>query len=516
MAKLNTSNVKVRNKIAEGELTVNHEGAPAYTLNAHKALIESVLGAFWNEDLFYSKGKENSNNLRKAVKAVAAVEPKFVLQTAAYARNVMHMRTTPQVILVEAANIGATKPFIREYAPKIIRRADELSEVIAYQLSQFGKPIPNSLKRGIADAFARFDEYQLNKYDSDKGSVKLGDVLRLVNRKKDYPVSKAMREYLINDVVDTDALPKIGALKRLLAKDTIDEEALSLIKESSVTWETLISKFGSTKENWQLVSPNMGYMALLRNLRNFQEKEVDLAPILERIADPREVARSKQLPFRFFSAYKQVTEQQIRRAIAKAFDASISNVTLDGKTAVLVDMSGSMQARLSSKSSVEYVDVGAVLGAIASKKAADSVFVGFASHVKRIPLNPDDTLMTNVEKILAERNNLGGGTEAHKAFTEIEKQVFDRVILISDMQCYDTGRYNGYYGGITVNKKWEDYVKRNPNSRLYSIDVSAYGTSQTPSNARNVTQLFGWSDKLFDLMNIDEKRDVLEGEIRKV
>lgn len=518
MAKLNSATVKTRNNVAIKERTVNKEGAPAYTLDARKRLIEGVLGAFWNEKLFYD-AKGNSAGVIQAVKDVAAIEPKFVLQTAAYARNVMYMRTTPQVILVEAANIEACKPFIREYAPKIISRADELSEVIAYQLSKFGKPIPNALKKGIADAFARFDEYQLNKYDSDKNAVKLGDVLRLINRKKDYPVSQAMYNYLVNDVVDADALPKIGALKQLLAKDSIDEEALNLIKASNVTWETLISKFGSTKETWQLVAPNMGYMALLRNLRNFSEKGVDLDPILADIANPEKVKRSKQLPFRFFSAYREnESDQRIARAIAKAFDASINNVTLDGDTAILVDTSASMGSPLSAHSKVSYADVGAVLGAIATKKSENSVMIAFASNIARIPLNPDDTMMTNVSKIITTGRTLGGGTEAHKAFSGILNEKFDRVILISDMQCYNTTNRNYYSwgGGMQVNDVWDQYVSKYPNARLYSIDVSAYGTSQTPSNARNVTQLFGWSDKLLDLINIDSKRDVIEQEIRKV
>jgi hypothetical protein len=518
MAKLNTATIKTRNVVAEKELTVNKEGAPAYTLGAHKALIEGVLGAFWNEKLYYDT-KGNSEAVVKAVRDVAAIEPKFVLQTAAYARNEMYMRTTPQVLLVEAANIPACKPFIREYAPKIIKRADELSEVIAYQLSKFGKPIPNALKKGIADAFANFDEYQLNKYDSDKSAVKLGDVLRLINRKKDYPVTQAMYNYLVNDVVDAEALPKIGALKQLLAKDTLDEEALSLIKTSGVTWETLISKFGSTKETWELVSPNMGYMALLRNLRNFQEKGVsNFDEILATITDPEKVRKSKQLPFRFYSAYKEISEQKVQRAIAKAFDASINNVeNLKGRTAILVDTSGSMSSPLSAKSKVLYVEIASVLAAIAARKAENSVVIDFATNVSRVQVNPDDTLMTNVEKIRQAGNRLGGGTEAHKAFQEIANERFDTVILLSDMQCYNSDdRRNFYSRNNTVNDLWDEYVKRNPKAVLYSIDLSAYGTSQTPSNSTNVRQLFGWSDKLLDLIRIDMGKDALEAEIRNI
>ena len=506
MAGLNTKTISPN--IPVEEITVNYHDV-AYKLKPIEALIEATVGAFWNEDAYYAKGSILSGQVLSNVAEVAKSDPRFPLQLAAYARNVLNLRTTPQVLLVEAANIEASKPFVRSYAPKIIKRADELSGVTAYQLSAHGKPIPNSLKKGVADAFAKFDEYQLNKYDSEKGAVKLGDVLRLIDRKTNYPVTRAMYNYLVNDEVDAEALPKIAALKKLLSKDAIDVEAKQLISESAVTWETLISKFGSTAETWELAIPNMGYMALLRNLRNFEEKKVDLTPVLEIIQDTARVKASKQLPFRFYSAYKATSSQKVRRAIAQAFEASVSNVDLPGRTAIIVDLSASMHSPLSKNSSVMYKDVGAVLGAVATKKAEDSVVVGFADVAKRVMLNPDDTMISNVEKILAA--DVGGSTHAHLAFNEIQGEKFDRVILVSDMQCY--GNSSGWTTGVT--KEWDAYVRKYPKARLYSIDLHAYGTSQVPSTERNVTKLNGWSDKVLDYIVLSEKRDVMEVEIRK-
>jgi hypothetical protein len=519
MATLNKNKAAVTLEKISAEETINFEGAVAYNYPDKTRLINRVLGAFWNEDLFYVGGKPLADDTIADIKKVASVDPKFPLQLAAYARNELYLRTTPQVILVVCANIPACKPFIREYAPKIIKRADELAAVTAFQLTQYGKPIPNSLKKGLSDAFATFDEYQLNKYDSDKKSVSLGDVLRLIYRKKDYPVSQAMANYLEKDEVDPEALPKIYALKRLLAKDSLDEEALALAKTSSVTWETFISKFGSSKETWEIVIPNMGYMALLRNLRNFIDKDVDLAPVLEKIQNPEQVKKSKQLPFRFYSAFNNVRDnQKVKRAIAQAFEHSLSNVTLDGTTAIFVDHSASMDSRLSQKSDASYFEVGAVLGAIATKKAAESVMVTFGETAQIVPLNPDDTMITNIEKI--KKAYVGHSTNAWLAFDElISKNIkVDRVILISDMQCYND-RQNSYafYSGKyeSVKGKWEAYRKISPNARLYSLDVSAYGTSQLPSTDGSVTQISGWSDKILDYINLSEKADVMEKQITK-
>jgi 60 kDa SS-A/Ro ribonucleoprotein len=194
-------------------------------------------------------------------------------------------------LLVEAATINESKQFIREYAPKIIQRADELADVVAYYVSTRGskKGFPNSLKDGVAKAFSNFDEYQLNKYDSDKAAVSIGDVVKLVHPFGELPAAKAkaLYNYLTKDEVDAENLPKIAALKALLGRDKLDEEALGLVKESGATWETVTSKFGSTKEVWDAVTPNMGYMALLRNLRNLIEKGANLDNVLEKIQNEK-------------------------------------------------------------------------------------------------------------------------------------------------------------------------------------------------------------------------------------
>lgn len=499
MAKLNTTKTAVKAKTVLAETTTNYEGAEAFTLKAKDRLIEQVLGSFWNEDTFYAKGSKISNSILKDIKEVAAVDPKFILQLAAYARNEIYLRTTPQVLLVEAANIEACKPFVREYTPKIVKRADELSEVTAYQLAAHGKPVPNSLKKGLQDAFKTFDEYQLNKYDSSKASVSLGDVARLVHP----ALGKGLYSYLTTGEVDSEALPKTAALKALLAKDSIDDEAVELIRKSSVTWETLISKFGASKETWELVAPNMGYMALLRNLRNFNDKGVTIDPILARIKDPEAVKKSKQLPFRFYSAYKQISDQKIQRAIAQAFEVSISNVTLEGDTAIFIDLSGSMESHLSDKSSISYKEVASVLGAIATKKSANSVVIGFADYAQEISLNPDDTMITNIQKIISP--NIGYSTNAYKAFEVLGNRKVDRIFLFSDMQCY----------GGSVSQKWDSYRKINKNAYLYSFDLHSYGTSQTNSTQKNVVLLNGWSDKVIDFANLVEKRNVMEAAIKK-
>jgi 60 kDa SS-A/Ro ribonucleoprotein len=518
MVAINKSRTAATQATITAEATINEEGAPAFVLTAKNRLIERVLGAFWSENLFYKKGEPIAAALVADLREVAATDPKFVLQLAAFARQDMNLRTTPQVLLAEASRIDGCKPLIREYAPKIVVRPDEVTDVLAYLLSTSpdGKKLPNQLKWGLADAIAKFDEYQLFKYDSSKAALSLGGALRLVHRHAGFPVSQAMSNYLEKDLVDAQALPKIAAIKALMAKDGLDQEARDLIATSHAPWEVVISKFGSGQAAWEVAETQMPYMAKLRNLRNFIKAGIALEPILAELKDPERVRKSRQLPFRFYAAYCEVEDQLVRRAIAAAFEASVSNVQIAGKTAIAVDLSGSMDSKLSAKSKVSYKDVGCVLGAMALRKSAESLIIGFGDKAIPAVLNPDDTMMTNMEKI--KDLPTGWSTNAWLIFDAIGDKVFDRIILLSDMQCYDS-QSGGYYGGRgqeTVRERFAQYrVKVNPKAVLYSVDLSAYGTAQFSSVDGGVVKLNGWSDRILDLIAANEGKEAMLGAIAK-
>ena len=166
--------------------------------------------------------------------------------------------------------------------------------------------------------------------------------------------------------------------------------------------------------------------------------------------------------------------------------------------------------RVSAKSDVSSDQISAILGAIAVKKSEESIAIKFGSTAKTQHVNPDDTMMTNVEK-LRKNDGVGHGTEPVAAFRALGTHKVDRILLLSDMQCMDSG-----YGDATTKSSWESYRKNvNPNAHLYSFDLSSYGTAQFPSTDGSVTKLNGWSDKVLDYINLLEKRDVMAGEISK-
>ena len=142
------------------------------------------------------------------------------------------------------------------------------------------------MKRGIAEAIQNFDEYQLAKYNGGSKEMKLRDILRITHPS---PKSKEVEELFGKILNDTLVTP--------------------------YTWETELSARGNTKEVWDelIASGRVGYMALLRNLRNIIKSGADITPVLAVLSNPIQVKKSKQLPFRFFSAYRMLEKEGLIR-----------------------------------------------------------------------------------------------------------------------------------------------------------------------------------------------------------
>ena len=60
-----------------------------------------------------------------------------------------------------------TAPFYR----KLCRRPDDALEILACYTGQYGRPIPNALKKGLGQALAEFDGYQLAKYRRERSQA---------------------------------------------------------------------------------------------------------------------------------------------------------------------------------------------------------------------------------------------------------------------------------------------------------------------------------------------------------
>jgi hypothetical protein len=569
---------------------VDHKHVPgkAYDItDPALKLVHIVGGGLFNEPRYYDNGRnyakfaeefrtkgtittqtlddnglnEQARDIIKTATDVANSEhPEDLLVIANWARNPkdgLKLRTTPQILLAIAAAHNRTKPYVRKYSPHIIKRADEIPQVFAAFRHLFQSDtgtglhkgsVPHSLRKGLAESFARFKEYDLLKYNSEGTSFK--DVLQMIGGSRKVPnaVSKPVYNYLVKGIKPPAKESKMiharEELNQLTATDA-GQVTTDTLREAGATWENVVSKFGSSKETWEKVIPLMGEFALVRNLRNFEQYGID--PDSWKLVYDKIVSaapKTKLLPFRYYMAYKEVVTTTAQSALGTALEHSIKNLAdLPGTTFAVADNSGSaIHAPISEKSQVKVTDCGNMLLAVLAKKLGRRATIGvFGDCYKEVPFSEVDSCMsiktlvdhygihydkrksdsgyTGLPQMLIDNRTgpgVGAATETglwYAIQSLIEKKTkVDRIILLSDLCCYTLGNVNC---GIDMSSKFGtnatiqgllDKYKRhiNPDVKVYSVNLAGYAQSQTrPTDATN-TLISGWSENIINMINTCE------------
>jgi hypothetical protein len=374
---------------------VTHEGAPAAVLTAEQTLRRSVLSCLLWEQEFYEDGQAIADRIA----ALAAdLDPAVVAALAIEARERFNLRHAPLMLLATLARTGSGTSLVADTIERVIQRADELTEFLAIYWRNGRRPLTKQMKRGLARAFAKFDAYQLAKYDRD-GPIKLRDVLFLVHAK---PKDEAQA-----------ALWKQVADRKLAAPDT---------------WEVALSGGADKRETFErlLAERKLGYLALLRNLRTMDQVGVDEALVRDAIIARRGAERV--LPFRYVAAARAAPrfEPYLDQAL---MEAVLEGPVFEGRTVLLVDVSGSMDWKLSAKSDLTRMDAAATLASIVP---GDVRVFTFSNEVVEVPARRG---MAGVDAIV--RSQPHGGTLLGQAVERVNRLPHDRLIVVTDEQSHD-------------------------------------------------------------------------------
>lgn len=376
-------------------------GAPAFPhLTPMRQLRRSVLSCLLWESEFYESGQ----SIGERIEGLASqVDPGQLAALVVEARTDFNLRHVPLLLLSVLARTGAGKKYagmpVADAIAKTIQRADEVSEFLTIYWRNGKTPISKQVKKGLAQALTKFDAYQLAKYDREK-AIRLRDVLFMVHAKPKDEQQAAIWKQLVDGT--------------LPSPDTW-EVALSGGADKRETFERLI------REN------NLGYLALLRNLRNMTDAGVDTALIRDAILARKGAQRV--LPFRYVAAARACP--QLEPVLDQALSEAISSLpVLPGLTAVLVDVSGSMDTRLSGKSDLNRIDAAAALASLVHGHVR---MFSFSNQVVEVPPRRG---MAGVDAIV--RSQPHGGTALAQAVAAVNKQVpHDRLIVITDEQATD-------------------------------------------------------------------------------
>lgn len=470
----------LKSRRGSGADAINLAGGEAFTMTP-KLELASVLLTCTLQDQFYRTTNQSVARVRQLI--VAAGDPLFVAKAAIHARTEGGMRSVTHLVAAELAKTVKGQKWTRQFFDRVVRRPDDVLEILACHIALHGRPIPNSMKKGLGAALARFDAYQLAKYRRGNADIALVDAVNLLHP------------------------PHTGALRQLV-DGTLP---------AADTWETKLTRAGAAaesddhlaelkKEAWvDLVrSRKIGYFALLRNLRNILLSAPEIASAaIGLLEDDALIRKSLVLPFRYLAALDALQQTnlpnagEVLAALGRAVDKSLANVpAFAGRTLIALDGSGSMQGRP--------IKIGALFAA-ALAKSNDADVLLFSDGAKYVTVNRRDSTLTVAQWL--ESKIQAAGTNFHAIF-ETANRKYDRIIILSDMQ--------GWIGHQAPTATFSAYRARHrADPKVFSFDLQGYGTLQFPQ--RNVFCVAGFSDRALEtLRRLDEDPSALLRQIEAI
>ena len=344
-----------------------------------------------------------------------------------------------------------TGPGNRQVVASVLLRPDEPGELLGYWTSMYGRAVPKPVKRGVADAVRRlYSGRSLLKYDTASKGYRFGDILNLVHAAPDpaKPWQGELFRYALDRRHNPDtAVPPAGdpvlsahrgadgaARSGSGGRVVLAPDGAERLAAAGLTWEALAGWLQGPMDRaaWEAVIPSMGAMALVRNLRNFDEAGVSdevAARVAARMSDPEVVAKSRQFPFRYLAAYRHAPSLRWAYPLERALGHSLANVpALGGRTLVLVDRSGSMWSPLSERSRLNRADAAAIFGTALALRAADADLVQFGTGSAPVTHRAGESVL----KVLGRFGDLGGTNTAEAVRRHYRGH--DRVLIVTDEQ----------------------------------------------------------------------------------
>ncbi len=450
----------------------NIAGGKAFSLRPELELVHAVLTTFLKDE-FYESGTDRTQRIFDLVYKISKKDPVFVAKLAVFARKEFHLRSVTTVLLAALSKAHKGDDLVKRAIVAATERVDDLTELAAL----VGTPMPKQVKRGIRNALLKFSGHQLAKYKGKGKKVSLVDLFNLVHPKAQHATDEQQKAWsaLINGT--------------LVSNDTWESEVSGATDEAGrkEAFEMLIKK------------GKMGYMAMLRNLNNFIKYKVDdftMDMVVMKLTNAGEVAISKQLPFRFYTAYENVKgNRRLSDAISDALDLSMVNVPIfEGKMLVAVDASGSMVGSTIRNAAI-------LAAALARSNNADLIL--YDEQVKELSVSSRTPVMDISNKII--ESAMGGGTQTSLVFKHaLNGQEYKRIVILSDNQSWQES-----YSDSSVQAAYEAYKKQTGfDPYVYAIDIQGYGTMDMQKSPR-VFHIAGWTEKILDVMRYSEEGDLI-------
>lgn len=507
---------------------VNKMGEMAYKMTPKEELVATSLTTFL-QNSYYEKEDETTLRIINALKEVN--DPYFTAQLALYLRKEANMRSISHLLAGELTDYVSGKEWADRFYEKVVVRPDDISEILSYMFSKKGKKLRNSVKRGFSKRVSRFDAYQLDKYKMKNRDISMVDIFNLVHPTPTQKNKKAF-EALVNGE-DLSGLYKSKVWEKELTKagsqgETKEERDESVKQAMKDTIDTNVD--------------DMPVFNLVRNLRNILLKTPEYTDkVVDILHNDQKIWKSKLFPYRFAMAYEEVYKlhsssssrkdkvsfedekpsqltkdnvNKILSALEYAMEVSCKNIPkLKGRTAILVDHSGSMRgdggghSLVSAYSDVTSSMIANLFGSMLMQYQ-DNVYVGlFGDRLISVDkIDRSKGILENAKKTHREGDLCGDSSEQgiYTFFQDIvdNKKRVDNVFVFSDMVIGQENWYGTKSGTSSgsFDKLFREFRKINPHANVVTIDIRNEGGKTVFNKNLRVTQMSGWSNKIFDLM----------------
>lgn len=521
MSKFNSKSVKATTSSpvkTTGERARTAMGGNGYLRDEKSELYLLAVTNMVGEKAFHEDASRRDSRYNVLVRSVAKADGAWICGFVGWLRTEGAMRSASLVMAAEAVH-ERTQNGLTEYNEDIvlaaIRRADEPGEFMAYWFANFGKAMPKTVRRALGEAAQRtYSEYGWLKYDSAKNGIRFADVLRQVHVKPRDSYREKLHQVILDDYRygepkgDLDGLETIQAnrkWRKKLAKAEKKGDYSKLldpqfVRDAGLTWEDVMSALGSKVDKklvWESVIPSMGYMALLRNLRNFDQANVGdetVDKVIAFLTDEEKVKRSGVFPMQIHAAYRETSSLRWGYALEKATRLALSNVpVLRDRTLILVDTSSSMNEPFSKDGSVKRWDAAVLFGLALAQRCDKVEVVSFSSaqkywgdapgaKTKTFDLKAGEAVLKAVDRWKSDGFFLGGGTDTVGAIRK-HYAGHDRVVIITDEQMG--------VSPMSVSRAVPGGVP------LHTFNLAGYKVAHGESGIRNRFTVGGLTDKSF-------------------
>ena len=471
----------------------NKEGFPAYSKSFKENYIQMCLTNTLG-NTFYTNQKDLLKEANEYHKKMAVVDPVYMAKALAYARNVGFMRTQNILGLVYLSEAKMSKQLFEQTFNAVIRTPNDLSDfatmLSSVRKGQGGRRVRSTVAKWLTK---KLNEYWIVKYGAEKkdGSYSIRDMIAAFHPKG---LDSNYFNYVFDnhEKVDFEKVLMFGAFE-LLKKATTEDEKAKYIRNGKLPHEVASTFAGNSVKVWTSIVPNMPLFATLRNLATMEKHSIIDAfreHLKQKFANPEHIKKAKILPFRFLSAMEKVNTTWVKDILRKAVEDSVSSLPeIQGKTAILIDASGSMRN--------DYARIAFMLGISMFKKSNAEQVIVFSDIAYDITskLSTVDSVLTQVDNWTFRPQQgypLWGGTATDRAFLALKQQKIDNIILITDEQ------QNSGYPAYQAYTKWKQHNNRN--AKLFVINVAPYTNCAICPADENNYGVYGWNDNVLSFI----------------